>query len=95
MKQMAIDAVNAQVLANVTYGTVIQTNPLKVQIDAKLILDEVHLEVVQSLSDYTIEMESPSNVRQQFTVYNALKNGDKVAMIRFQGGRRYLVVDRV
>ena len=33
--------------------------------------------------------------KKEFTVHNALKQGDSVALIRMQGGQKYLVIDRV
>lgn len=33
--------------------------------------------------------------RKKFLVHNSLKNGEKVLLIRMQGGQQYIVVDRV
>ena len=52
IKKIAIDAVNSQKLTDIVYGTVISTSPLKVQIDQKLILEEVHLKLTQVVKDY-------------------------------------------
>lgn len=94
IKQASLDAVNAQVPMQITYGTVVSESPLSVNIDSKLTLQEIHLEVVKSLSDYEVDIEF-SGATQTVIIKNSLKNGDKVAMIRFPGGKRYLVVDRV
>ncbi|MGE7916334.1 DUF2577 domain-containing protein [Lysinibacillus xylanilyticus] len=51
IKKIAIDAVNSQKLTDIVYGTVISTSPLKVQIDQKLILEEVHLKLTQAVKD--------------------------------------------
>lgn len=95
IKIAAMDVYNAQTPMNITYGTVVSTSPLRVRVDAKLTLEQVHLEVVNSLSDYIIEMSLDGGAKQTYTVYNALKVNDKVAMLRFEGGRRFLVIDRV
>ena len=52
MKKIAIDAVNSQKPTDIVYGTVVSTSPLKVQIDQKLILEEVHLKLTQVVKDY-------------------------------------------
>lgn len=52
IKRVAIAAVNSQKLADIVYGTVVSTSPLKVQIDQKLILEEVHLKLTSVVKDY-------------------------------------------
>lgn len=37
----------------------------------------------------------PYKGRKVFTVHKALKAGEKVAVIQFQGGQQYLVIDRI
>lgn len=95
IKQASNDVYESRTPMNITYGTVTSVSPLEVRVDTKLVLQEVHLEVVKSLSDYTIEMSVNGGAVQTYTVYNALKINDKIAMLRFEGGRRFLVVDRV
>lgn len=41
------------------------------------------------------KLRNVEKVKHEITVYNALKVGEKVALIQEQGGQRYLVVDRV
>lgn len=41
-----------------------------------------------------ISFKQPS-VKHKITVYNALKTGDKVLLLRQQGGQKFLVLDRV
>lgn len=95
VKTAAIDAVNAQVPMGIAYGTVTSINPLSVRLDAKLILQQSQLEVVKSLSDYEIYLQIEGGQREKYTIFNSLKVDDKVAMLRFEGGRRFLVIDRV
>lgn len=52
IKRVAIAAVNSQKLTDIVYGTVVSTSPLKVQIDQKLILEEVHLKLTSVVKDY-------------------------------------------
>lgn len=35
------------------------------------------------------------SIKYEVTVYNALKNGDMVMLIRLQGGQKYIVIDKV
>ena len=41
------------------------------------------------------DLRNIEKVKHEITVYNALKMGEKLALIQEQGGQRYLVVDRV
>ncbi|WPK13990.1 DUF2577 domain-containing protein [Lysinibacillus louembei] len=56
IRQLVLDAVNAQKLATVVYGTVISTAPLKVQVDQKLILEQEHLKLTRAVKNYEVEM---------------------------------------
>ena len=95
IKQAALEAVDTTTPVQITFGTVISASPLQVKVDNKLILESVHLEVPQSLTDYDVEMSVDGGARQTYTIYNSLKLNDKVTLLRFQGGKRYLVIDRV
>ena len=80
----------AQKLANVIKGTVVSTNPYKVYIDQRLTLPEGALIIPNHLKvPYETQTEEYS---KKVIIDNTLKNGDKVAMIRNNGGQRYLVV---
>lgn len=56
IKKIAVNAVNSQKLTDIVYGTVISTNPLKVQIDQKLIIEKEHLKLTRAVINYEVEM---------------------------------------
>ncbi|WP_277680405.1 DUF2577 domain-containing protein [Gracilibacillus dipsosauri] len=93
IKRIAVEAVNAQKLSDIVYGTVISSNPLKVQIDQKLTIGKEHLKLTRAAKDYTVEV-TVNGTRNTYTVHNALKNGDKVTMIRAHGGQQYIIIDK-
>jgi hypothetical protein len=110
IKQTALDAVNASDPILIRFGNVISVNPLKIQIDQKSILFEVHLVLTRNVTDFELEMtldhvteyeSGPEKHRhdykgrKRFTVHNALKVGEKVILLRVQGGKQYVVIDRV
>lgn len=39
--------------------------------------------------------QHPYKGRKVFTVHKALKQGEKVVVVQFQGGQQYLVIDRI
>lgn len=93
IKRIAVEAVNSQKLSDIVYGTVISSNPLKVQIDQKLVLESDHLKLTSAVKDHTVDMTVNGN-RQTYTVHNALKSGDSVTLIRAQGGQQYIIIDK-
>ncbi|MFP3917709.1 DUF2577 domain-containing protein [Lysinibacillus telephonicus] len=93
IKKVAINSMNAQKLTTVVYGIVIDVNPLKVQIDQKLVLEKEHLKLTRNVKDFTVEA-TMNGSKQNYTVHNSLKKGDKVTMIRVHGGQQYIIVDK-
>lgn len=88
--------------ATVLTGTVTGVNPLTIQVtnDAKLELDEDDLFVPQYLSDRKVDVSisittdtgTYSTDTMQFK--NALKKGEEVYLLCFDGGQLYYVLDR-
>jgi len=65
-------------------------DPLEISIDQKLILSADFLIVPESLMHLELHLQGdPVVVRQGLTV------GDRVLLLRVQGGQRYVVFDRV
>lgn len=95
IKKAAVEAVNASDPTTIRYGEVISTNPLQIRIDQKLILGTAQLKLTRNVTDYETEMNVNGGAKQTFKVFNALKVGEKVLLIRMQGGQTYIVVDRV
>lgn len=94
IKKIAVDAVNSQKLTDVVYGTVISTSPLKIQVDQKLVLESDHLKLTNAVMDHDVQMSVNGGAKQTYTIYNGLKNGDSVTMIRVHGGQQYIVIDK-
>ena len=88
-------------------GTVTSVNPLKVQVSSQFTLPSTLLIVPQHLTDYKVKVKvdwdtETANLHthkvsgdKTITICNALKVGDKVAMLRKQGGQSYLILDRI
>lgn len=75
----------------VLFGTVKAINPLKVQIDSKLIV-ESFLVVAERLTKHEVETEQGYN---KVIIDNSLKVDDKVIVLRQQGGKKYIILDRI
>ena len=79
---------------DIRYGKVISTSPLRVQISTELTLPQSVLVVPKSLTDHTVEVMI-DNVIKPMTIRNALKVGDKVLLLRQQGGQSYIILDKI
>lgn len=98
MKKAALEANEASNYTDLKYGTVTNDNPLEVTITTNFILPEELLIVPEQLNNYTVNM-IPYDAREDeeertYIVFNALNIGDRVALIREHGGRKYFILDR-
>lgn len=111
IKKAALDAVEANKPVNTLFGVVINVSPLQISIDQKMTLDSDSLLLTNTVKDHTVEMtvdhltentqvgNSSHNHaykgRKQFTVHNGLVVGEKVILLRMQGGQKFIVWDRL
>ena len=85
------------------FGTVVSTSPLKVQVTNLFTIPQSMLVVPKHLTDYEVEVtvdwttENTDKLvgKKKMKVHNALKNGDKVALIRKHGGQSFYILDRI
>ena len=96
IKKAAVEAVYASKPANMVYGKVISTSPLKIKVDQKLILTEKQLVLARDVTDYEIEMEPSLNEEPYYhlTEIESGGSGDPEFaphMHRYQGRKKFLV----
>ena len=95
IKQAALEAVEASAPVQVLYGTVESASPLSVRVDQRFTLSKKFLVVPEYLTDYTVKIEFTGSEAREATVYNALKAGETVLLLRMQGGQKYVILDRI
>lgn len=110
VKRIALEAVQAHKPCDYRIGTVTSVSPLKIKVSQTLELDEDFLHLARNVTDFKTKITmnaqevyhtthtNPSTTwidEQEITVHNALKKGEKVLMIRKDGGQDYIVIDRV
>lgn len=121
MKRTSMDAMHNAQMCDLRYGTVVSTNPLKIQVTNLLTLPKSLLVVPEHLTDYEIDVTISWNTeddthshavagagaassethrhgvsgKKKMLVHGALKVGDKVALLRKQGGQSYFILDRL
>lgn len=94
IKQASMDAIENAQMCDLRYGTVVSTSPLKVQVTNLFTIPKALLVVPKHLTDYDVKMDIDGETRT-VTVRNALKTGDKIALLRKQGGQSYFILDRI
>ncbi len=108
IKAAGTDAVNASNPVNILFGEILTINPLSVKVDQRFTLPADFLIVPESLTRYEVDLKhahqytddgSTSNtseaLTQKIVIRPGLAVGDKVLMLRVQGGQRYVILDKV
>jgi hypothetical protein len=90
IKRAATEAVAAAGPVIVQLGSVTQINPLKVLVDNRLELTEDLFIMPEYLTEQKITIGT-----EEYEIRRALTAGDKLLLIRMQGGQRYVIMDRV
>ncbi len=94
MKKASLDVMANAQLTDLRFGTVIDTSPLKVKVTNQFTIPQSLLVVPKNLTNHSVKIKI-DNETKTITIYNALKVGDKVALLRKQGGQSYFILDRV
>ncbi|WP_291579566.1 DUF2577 domain-containing protein [Clostridium sp. UBA6640] len=103
IKKAGIDAVGASNPVNIIFGEVLNVEDFKIKIDQKLILPKEFFIIPESLTKYEIDLShnhnytngSTSNALNKVVIREGLKQGDKVLLLRVQGGQQYIILDKV
>ncbi|MCI8484710.1 MAG: DUF2577 domain-containing protein [Lachnospiraceae bacterium] len=56
VKKASIDAMESTKPVNICFGTVIQTNPVKINVEQKMILNEAQMIFSRNVTDYVIQV---------------------------------------
>lgn len=104
IKQVGLDAMQASAPVNILYGVVTKANPLEVNVDQRFTLTEDFLVVTERLTALTLDLnhshdysggQTQNALTSPVVVRKGLEVGDKVLLLRVQGGQQYVVLDRV
>lgn len=94
VQQVSAGANEAGYPADVMSGTVVNAKPLKIKVEQRFDIESGQLIVPEHLTDRTAQMEIDGFMRSVKT-YGSLKTGEKVVLLRKQGGQKFLVLDRM
>lgn len=108
IKEICLQALDSLTFSDIVFGEVVSEKPVSVRISDKLILNEEQLVFSRNVTDFVFEERRnplfPDNIslenedfekREKVIVYNHLKAGEKVILIKAFGGQLYFIADRV
>lgn len=90
IKKASLGAVDSSNPVAFFYGTVIAGAPLQIQIDQKFILPGNALVLPESVMESKIPLDG-----EEVVLRRGLEAGDRVLLLRMQGGQSYVVLDRL
>lgn len=90
IKKAGAGAVEAGNPVHVLFGTVLRVNPLEVNVHQRLTLTEDFLVLPESLTRYTVNVGD-----REIVIREGLSAGDRVILLRIQGGQQYVLFDKV
>ncbi|MGX4600406.1 DUF2577 domain-containing protein [Faecalimicrobium sp. JNUCC 81] len=94
IKQAALEAFKESKPMEIIYGTVEKEYPLEIRIDQKRLFTETFLVLSNAVKDFKTRINI-NGITQECTIYNSLKKNEKVILLRFHDGQKYLVLDRM
>ena len=99
IKQAAMDVIENGQMTDLRYGTVTGVSPVTVRTTEQFNIPASLLVVPEHLTNHrvsvTIDWDTELSGTKTMTIRNGLRVGDKVALLRKQGGQSYLILDRI
>lgn len=84
--------------ADVVYGVVTSTEPLKVQLSNNMVIDDNFIVLGRHIGKYKVTGKGEVNGQKVsfkgLEIDNSLKKNDKVTMIRMDGGQQFYLFER-
>ena len=110
LKKISVEANEASDPVRIMFGIVTKAEPLTIMVDQRLIIDQSKITLCSSVVErsvketFNMSTENTNSytshnhkiVGQKDVILNfGLKEGEKVILLRIQGGQSFLVLDRV
>ena len=90
IRQIVADTLESKKTAKVMFGKVLEAEPLSVFVDSKMTLPEGCLIVPKHLRSLAAVTDEANPV--PVNIDNALRAGDSVALLRVQGGQKFVIL---
>ena len=93
-KKIAVNAVATTYPMEIRYGTVVSAKPLVVDLGGKLVLDSKFLIVGERFTEHSYWIKRDGK-EERVTMHNGLNIGDRLTLLRMQGGQKFAIQDRI
>ncbi|KUP25888.1 DUF2577 domain-containing protein [Paenibacillus sp. DMB5] len=90
IKKASLGAVSNTNPVAFSYGQVTGAEPLQIQVDQRFVLSGPALVLPEAVTECRIELDG-----RQLLIRRGLEPGDRVLLLRMQGGQSYVVLDRL
>lgn len=94
IKKIALAAFEEKKPTSIEFGIVESISPLSIRIDQKKLLSETFLTLTNNVKDH-ISSITINGIPQECEIHKNLKLNEKVILIRYSVGQKYLVLDRM
>ncbi|KGN00308.1 DUF2577 domain-containing protein [Clostridium botulinum] len=106
IKKASMGAIGSSNPVNILFGEVLSTDDFKIKVDQKLVLDRDFFIIPESLIRYVIGLKHTHDYKDnsitnldtaldEIVIREGLKPGDKVLLLRVQGGQQFVILDKV
>lgn len=98
IKKAGIDAVGAQNPVNIIFGEIAKDDPIEIKIEQRYVLPKDFFIIPEYLTRYEVDLthsHGSGSALGKLVIRDGLKKGDKVLLLRVQGGQQYVVLDKV
>lgn len=92
IKRIVIQAMEAGDPCDVIPGTIINENPMEIQISQKTTLFHSQIIIPEQLKDHERILSIPGTGEVTVTVKGVLKTGKKVLLLQKRGAQQYVVI---
>lgn len=81
----------------IMFGKVISEKPLKINLEQKLTLGENQLILSRNVTKFKTKISKIDDepTAEEYYIFNNLKQGEDVILLRLEGGQKFLVLDRL
>jgi len=94
IKQISDNTTKAGVPMAVMFGTVTSADPLEVNIEQRLTLNDRFLVLTDAVKSHDVVFTTPDG-DVLYKEHRTLNVGDTVVLLRMPGGQKFIVMDRV
>ncbi|MDF2925883.1 MAG: phage protein [Paenibacillaceae bacterium] len=104
IRQAALTGIDATRPVALLFGEVVGINPLEVNVDQRFTIDADFLIVPETLTRLELDLSHTHSssggatgdaLSEPVVIRPGLEAGNKVILLRVQGGQQYLIVDKV